>query len=268
MRSRDRGVTVAHPGAATAAAAASLSLALTACSAGATGVDADDADDAAEQQTLTVLAAASLTDVLQQVAADVEADRPGAEVELSFAGSSTIVQQVNEGAPADVIALAGQQSLKPLDDGLADGEPVVFATNSLELVVPADNPAGISSPEDLASDGIRLVVCEEQVPCGSATASLLDRLGIDPPVASYEHDVRATLTKVALGEADVGVVYRTDVAAAGDAVKGVEIPAADNVVSSYPVLALSDSGLATAFVDELTSERGRQHLADAGFGAP
>ncbi len=220
------------------------------------------------EQTLTVLAAASLTDVFELVAADFEADHPGVTVEQSFAASSTIVQQVNEGAPADVVALAGQSSLEPLEQDRRATEPVVFTTNTLELAVPADNPASVGGPDDLTADGIRLVVCQPEVPCGAATQTLFQQLGISPQVASFEPDVRATLSKVALGEADVGVVYRTDVAAAGNRVVGVEIPPADNVVNSYPILAVSDSPLAQQFIDEVTSGRGQQHLADAGFVAP
>lgn len=248
---------------ATTCVVAVLTLSLAAC--GAT----DPAEGGGPgEQTLTVLAAASLTAVFGQVADDFEADHPGARVEQSFAASSTIVQQVNEGAPADVIALAGMSSLGPLAEEHRIGEVHEFTTNSLQLAVPPDNPAGISGVEDLTGDGIRLVVCAEQAPCGAAAAALFQHLGITPTVASLEHDARATLTKVELGEADVGVVYRTDVIEAGDRVLGVDIPDDVNVVNSYPVLAVSDSPLASAFVDEVLSERGQQHLTDAGFVAP
>lgn len=234
-------------------------LALSACSGDAGG---------AQEQTLTVLAAASLTDVLSLVADDVETDHPGATVELSFAASSTIVQQVSEGAPADVIALAGPGPLEQLPAELRLGDPVTFTTNSLELAVPPDNPAGITGVEGLTDEGIRLVLCQPQVPCGEATTALLGRLGIEPTVASEERDARATLTKVELGEADVGIVYRTDVAAAGERVLGIEIPDAVNVTTDYPILAISDHELAAVFVEEVLSERGQRHLTDAGFVAP
>ncbi|WP_131105693.1 molybdate ABC transporter substrate-binding protein [Ornithinimicrobium sufpigmenti] len=232
------------------------------------GCSAEGPADSPGPQTLTVLAAASLTDAFRLVADDFEADHPGVSVEQSFAASSTIVQQVNEGAPADVIALAGMSSLEPLAEEHRVGEVHEFTSNSLQLAVPPDNPAGINGVDDLTDDGIRLVVCAEQVPCGAATATLFETLGIDPAVASLEHDVRATLTKVELGEADVGIVYRTDVATAGDRVLGVEIPDDVNAVNSYPILAVSDAPLAQAFVGEVLSERGQQHLTDAGFVAP
>lgn len=225
-------------------------------------------DQPPEHQTLTVLAAASLTDVFELIAEDVQADHPGLSVVQSFAASSTIVQQVNEGAPADVVALAGMGSLDALGTADEHGDVARFTTNSLQLAVPPDNPAGITGPDDLAQDGVRLVVCEEQVPCGTATAALFETLGISPTIASYEQDVRATLTKVELGEADVGIVYRTDVSEAGGRVLGVDIPDDVNVVNTYPMLAVSAHPLAQAFVDEVMSERGQQHLADAGFVAP
>lgn len=241
-------------------AAVAAALALTACSGAGAGED--------EGRTLTVLAAASLTDVLSLVAADVEADHPGSTVELSFAASSTIVQQVAEGAPADVLALAGPGPLDQLPAELRRSEPVVFTTNSLSLAVPPDNPAGVTGVEDLTSQGLRLVVCQPQVPCGAATSALLSGLGIDPAVSSQERDARATITKVELGEADVGIVYRTDVAAAGDRVLGIDIPESVNVTTGYPILAVSDHELAAAFIQEVLSGRGQQHLADAGFVAP
>ena len=252
-------------------AAAPLAALMVLAACGETGDAAGGAADSqgeSTEQTLTILAAASLSDVFELIADDLEADHPGLRVEQSFAASSTIVAQVNEGAPADVIALAGMTSLEPLGQEHRVGEVVEFTTNSLQLAVPPDNPAGIEGVEDLAADGIRLVVCAEQVPCGAATATLFETLGIDPPVASYERDVRATLTKVELGEADVGVVYRTDVAAAADRVRGIDIPDDVNVINTYPVLAVSDADLAQAFIDELMSGRGQQHLADAGFVAP
>lgn len=218
--------------------------------------------------TVTVLAAASLTDVLTLVEDDFESANEGVDVRISFAASSTIVQQVNGGAPADVIALADQSSLEPLDQELMVGEPVVFITNSLQLSVPPDNPGEVGALADLASPDLSVVVCAEQVPCGNATASLFERQGLTPNVVSFEPDVRATLSKVELGEADVGVVYRTDVTAAGDRVQGIEIPEDQNVINSYPVVAVSDADLGHRFIDFLLSEGGQERLTDAGFVAP
>lgn len=251
-----------------------LPLMLAACGGNGDSNDADDTEagtsgsGSGDEKVLTVLAAASLTDVFELIADDFEADHDGVTVEQSFAASSTIVQQVNEGAPGDVIALAGMKSLEPLAEEHRVGEVNEFTTNSLQLAVPPDNPAGVQGVGNLTDDGIRLVVCEEQVPCGTATATLFEALGIDPEVSSYEQDVRATLTKVELGEADVGIVYRTDVTEAGDRVQGIDIPDDVNVINTYPILTVSDHSLAQAFVDEVMSERGQKHLADAGFVAP
>jgi molybdate transport system substrate-binding protein len=148
------------------------------------------------------------------------------------------------------------------------GEPVVFITNSLQLAVPPDNPGEVGALADLASLDLSVVVCAEQVPCGNATASLFEQQGLTPNVVSFEPDVRATLSKVALGEADVGVVYRTDVTAAGDRVQGIEIPEDQNVINSYPVVAVSDADLGHRFIDFVLSEGGQGPLRDAGFVAP
>ncbi len=243
---------------------AAASLTLAACTRDA--AQPDNADEPQDALTLTVLAASSLTDVLEPVVDSFEGDHPGLSVRTSFAASSTVVQQVNEGAPADVVALAGESSLEPLEQDRRHGPVSLFATNQLQIAVPVDNPAGIEGLDDLRADGLTLVVCAEQVPCGQATERLFAQEGLQPDVASYESDVRATLTKVELGEADAGLVYRTDVAAAGDRVAGVEIPEERNVVNRYPALAVSDRELAQSFVDHLLSDRVQARLVDAGFG--
>ncbi|WP_299519145.1 molybdate ABC transporter substrate-binding protein [uncultured Serinicoccus sp.] len=243
---------------------AAASLTLTACTRDA--AQPDNADEPQDGLTLTVLAASSLTDVLEPVVDSFEGDHPGLTVRAGFSASSTIVQQVNEGAPADVVALAGEASLEPLEDGRRSGPVTLFATNQLEIAVPVDNPAGVDDLDDLAADGLTLVVCAEQVPCGQATERLFAQEGLQPDVASYESDVRATLTKVELGEADAGLVYRTDVEAAADRVAGVEIPEDRNVVNRYPAVAVSDRELAQDFVDHLLSEHVQARLVEAGFG--
>ena len=242
-------------------------LTLAALSLGACAAGQDSAGQPAEALTLTVLAAASLTDVLEPIADGFEGDHPGVDVELSFAASSTVVQQVNEGAGADVVALAGESSLEPLADEHRHGDVTIFATNQLEIAVPVDNPGAVESLDDLTQDGLTVVACAEQVPCGQAAATLLERQDITVQIASYEPDVRATLTKVELGEADAGLVYRTDVAAAADRVRGVAIPEERNVVNHYPAVAVSEQELARSFVDHLLSDTSQRTLTDAGFGA-
>lgn len=221
---------------------------------------------------LTVLAAASLTDVLEEVADLVRAEHPDLQVDLGFAASSTVVQQVDQGAPADVVVLAGPEPLAMVDPDLVRGDPVVVATNTLALAVPAgpDDPGTgpVSTVEDLARDGIRLVVCRPEAPCGRAAETLLADLGVAPRIASYEPDARATLTKVELGEADAGLVWRTDVLAADGRVREVPLPEGAEVTNDYPLAVVSDDPAAAWFVEAITSEDGRRLLADAGFGLP
>lgn len=214
---------------------------------------------------LTVLAASSLTDVLGPVLDGLPED---VQVEVSYTASSTIVQQVRAGAPADVVVLAGTEPLAALPEELVVSGPEVLATNSLQIAVPPANPAGVTGPADLAGPGLTLVLCQEQVPCGAAARTFLDRAGLDPAVASYEPDVRAALARVEQGEADAAVVYRTDVLAAGDRVRGVAVPADLGVTTSYPVLVVSDHPRAPEVVATLLSDRARRLLSDAGFGVP
>lgn len=243
-------------------------LVLTGC----TGVADGSTTGSTAESSLTVLAAASLTDVLELVVADLEADLPGLTIATSYAASSTIVAQVNEGAPADVIVLAGTGPLEHLlptagSSGQELSEPTIVAVNALVLAVPPDNPGDVHGAGDLATPGLRLLACQPGVPCGDAAATVLAQVP-GAQVSSFEPDVRAVLAKVRLGEADVGLVYRTDVAAAGDDVLGIELPAELAVTTRYPALALTDDPLARAVLTELTSDRGRAHLLDAGFTLP
>ncbi|MEV7428145.1 molybdate ABC transporter substrate-binding protein [Nocardioides sp. NPDC092400] len=220
---------------------------------------------------LRVFAAASLTGTFEQLAADFERQHEGVEVQLSVGGSSDVVAQVQEGAPADVVATADTANMDQLvgDDLTADA-PEVFATNTLQLAVPPGNPAGVDGLDDLGGD-VRLVVCAPAVPCGAAAERLAEAAGVDLEPVSEEQSVTDVLGKVVSGEADAGLVYVTDVRAADDAVEGIEVPEADQVVNDYPVAALADSGepdLAGEFVDLVLGAEGRRVLRDAGFGLP
>ena len=226
--------------------------------------------------TVTVLAAASLTDVFDDLAAQFEAEHPGVDVVLSYGGSSALAAQIVSGSPADVFASANESTMATVTDAsLADG-PVVFATNTLELVVPAGNPGGVTELADLANPDLTIALCDPAVPCGSAAAQLLDAAGVVASVDTLEEDVKAALTKIALGEVDAALVYRTDVTAAGDEVEGIEVPEAADVVNNYPIALLVDAAdaeadaaeAAQAFIDFVLSPVGRQVLQDAGFGAP
>ena len=222
--------------------------------------------------TLTVYAASSLTAPFTELGKEFEADHQGVTVEFSFAGSSDLVAQIQEGAPADVFASADQPTMDKLSAAdLAGSDPVPFATNTLEIVVPADNPAGIRSMQDLESPDVNVVVCAPEVPCGAATQQLAARAGVKLTPVSEEQKVTDVLAKVSSGEADAGLVYVTDVQAAGDAVTGIEVPQAAQVVNVYPIATVAGSHhdtLAGEFVDLVRSDAGQQVLKDAGFGPP
>ncbi|MFC4615065.1 molybdate ABC transporter substrate-binding protein [Cellulomonas algicola] len=230
--------------------------------------------------TLTVFAAASLKGAFDELTADFADAHPGVDVQpTTYDGSSTLATQLVEGARADVFASADETTMGTVDDaGLVEGAPTLFATNTLQIVVPAGNPHGIASLADLAalaSSGGRVVLCAAQVPCGAAARKVLDAAGVALTPASEEQNVTAVLTKVVAGEADAGLVYRTDVLAAGDDVEGIDVDEAADVVNRYPIAVLGtgsrsaqDAEVAQAFVDLVLSDAGQQVLADRGFAAP
>lgn len=235
---------------------------------------------AQEEVTLTVFAAASLTDAFEEIATHFEAAHPGVEVVFNFAGSSDLAAQLAEGAPADVFASANTRQMTAAQDaGRIAGEPRIFARNRLVLIVPADNPAGIESLADLADGGILLVVAAEGVPVRDYTNTMLDNLAADlgedyreavlNNIVSEEANVRQVAAKVALGEADAGIVYRSDVTPDLAAqVIALPIPDEYNTLATYPIAVISDSeqpALAQAFVDEVRSLRGQLILTRWGL---
>lgn len=227
----------------------------------------DDGDE-----RLTVLAAASLTDTFTDLAERFEREHEGVDVVLSFGGSSDLAAQITEGAPSDVFAAADERTMSTVvDAGAAEGDPRAFATNTLQIVVPQGNPAGVASLADLARPGTRTVLCAPQVPCGAASAALLSGSDVTVTPVSEEQSVTDVLGKVRSGEADAGLVYVTDVRTAGDDVEGVEVPEAAQVVNRYPIVTLkdaSDAELAAEFVAFVRGPEGRSVLTRAGFGAP
>ena len=221
--------------------------------------------------TLTVYAAASLAPSFAVLADEFEAAHDGVAVRLSTGGSSDLATQIDQGAPADVFAAADRRVMADLrSHGLVD-RPAVFATNTLRVAVPPDNPAGITSFADLADPDVALVTCAPAVPCGSAAQRLAKRVGVPLRPVSEEQSVTDVLNKVRTGEADAGLVYVTDVTAAEGAVAQVPVPEAAEVVNRYPVATVTETGrpgLAAQFVELLLSERGREVLREHGFGAP
>lgn len=250
-----------------AALVAVMSLGLAAC-----GND-DAVDPRAEpSRTLTVFAAASLTDTFTQLAKSFEEQHEGVTVELSFGGSSSLVAQLQEGAPADVLASADEKNMQlAVDDDLVEGDAVPFATNTLVVVTPPDNPAGVQGLADLARSDVETVVCAPQVPCGAAAEAVEEAAGVTIDPASEEQAVTDVLAKVVSGEADAGLVYVTDAESAGDDVETIEVPEAADVVNTYPVAVLADArqpDLARDWIAFVTGDEGQQVLADAGFGGP
>lgn len=222
--------------------------------------------------TLSVFAAASLKTTFTELASQFEAAHPEVKVSLSFDGSSTLVTQIIQGAPADVFASADSANMTKLSDaGLAAGSPVEFASNVLTLVVPPDNPANITSFADIARDGVKLVICAPQVPCGAASQSDAASAGLTLHPVSEELSVTSVLGKVTSGEADAGLVYVTDARTAGNKVAEIPLDLAKPTVNSYPIAAVESSkntDLAQAFISQVTGAEGQKVLTDAGFGSP
>lgn len=255
------------------AVAVGLTSALAACGTSAPAAPpSSDNSTSPLSGTVTVFAAASLKATFTQLAKDFEAKNPGTKVTLSFAGSSDLVTQISQGAPADVFASADTKNMTKLADAkLLDGTAINFATNVLEIAVPPGNPASISSLADLAKPGVKVVTCASQVPCGAATDTVEKASGITLSPVSEESSVTDVLGKVTSGEADAGLVYVTDVRGAGHKVKGIAFPESDKAVNTYPIATVSSSKnkeLAEAFIESVTSEAGKKVLSDAGFGAP
>lgn len=230
----------------------------------------------AESVTLNISAAASLQRSFDEIAQQFEKDHPGVEITLSYDGSSTLATQIVEGAPVDVFASADERNMQTVvDEGLAS-DPQIFATNTLVIAVPAKNPANVTSLEDLKN--VVTVLCAPEVPCGAASEILLKNAGVEITPASFEQNVTSVLAKVAAGEADAGLVYRTDVVDDDD-VESIEPRGATDVVNKYPIAALSRAtqqrdaqavgarqSTASEFVAYVLSAAGQNVLARHGFG--
>ena len=221
---------------------------------------------------ITIFAAASLTESFKQIGRDFEAANPGSKVIFSFAASSTLATQINQGAPADVFASASPATMKSVTDaGNADGTPTVFVKNQLVIAVPKGNPKGIKTLSDLATPDVKVALCAEQVPCGVAAKTALAAANVSLTPVTLEQDVKAALGKVRLGEVDAALVYRTDAKAAGSDVDGIEFAESARVINDYPIVvikgALNKAG-ATAFVAYVQSDKGRAVLTAAGFQSP
>ncbi|MFF0533143.1 molybdate ABC transporter substrate-binding protein [Nocardia amikacinitolerans] len=247
---------------------------LAAMSGAACGSD-DRSEPAGSQQisgTVTVFAAASLTETFTELGKRFEAAHPGVQVVYSFGASSALAEQINQGAPADVFASAAPKNMQQVrDKGEVTVEPVTFVRNRLEIAVPKGNPGKITGLADFGKTELKLALCAEQVPCGAAAKTVFEAAGITPQPDTREQDVKAVLTKVTLGEVDAALVYRTDVKAAGDKVEGIDFPESTKAVNDYPVAPLAhapNAAAAAAFVEFVTSDQAEQVFDSAGFDTP
>jgi molybdate transport system substrate-binding protein len=251
---------------------AAVALVATACGSGAGSGSTASVPPASAAKTLTVFAAASLTESFGALEKQFKASHAGVDVKLTFAGSSALVQQITQGAKPDVFASADQVNMdKATKAGLIDGQPAVFAKNTLTIAVPKGNPKGIKSFADLARAGVIVVVCAPQVPCGAAEQKVEKNTGVTLKPASQEQDVKSVLAKVQSGDADAGLVYVTDATSAAGKVDKVAFPEAAGVVNDYPIAVVKDApqaALAKEFVGFVLGAAGKQELGKVGFVTP
>jgi molybdate transport system substrate-binding protein len=252
-----------------AALALPLALALAGCGSGAPASSTASAPaSSGGAAQVTVFAAASLTGTFTELGKAFEAAHPGTTVRFNFGSSATLAQQITQGAPADVFAAASPATMKTVTDASLAGTPTTFVRNKLQIAVPAANPAGVKQLKDLTDPKVKVALCAEQVPCGAAAVKALAAAGLQVKPVTLEQDVKATLTKVQLGEVDAALVYKTDVIAAAGKVQGIAFPEADQAVNDYPIATLTDAPAARQFVDLVLSQQGKDVLAKAGFETP
>lgn len=227
-------------------------------------------DGPATNGSVHVLAAASLTEAFTQMGKDFEKAHPDANVTFSFAASSALAQQVNDGAPADVFVSADESNMKKVTDARSAHAPQTIARNRLAILVGKGNPKGITGLSDLGKDGVVFVLCAAEVPCGRFGAAALAKANVTAKPASLEENVKAVVSKVTLGEADAGIVYVTDVKAAGGKTEGVDIDIADDptLEAVYPIAVtkqVKNAAGARAWIDYVLSKDGQATLASFGF---
>jgi molybdate transport system substrate-binding protein len=210
-----------------------------------------------------------LTDSFKALGTAFQVANPQAKIQFNFAGSPTLVTQIEQGAPADVFAAADTTNMNKLKaDGFAAGTPQVFAHNKLAIVVAAGNPKGITGLADIAKPGVIYITAAPTVPAGKYALQILANAGIKVTPKSHETDVKSVVGKIQLGEADAGIVYTTDVIAAGSKVLGVPIPDSVNVIATYPIVTVKgakNANLDDAFIAYVLSAEGQAKLKSFGF---
>jgi molybdate transport system substrate-binding protein len=221
--------------------------------------------------TITVFAAASLMGTFTQLGKQFDAAHPGDTVKFSFGPSSGLATQLTSGAPADVFASAAPANMDTVVTAGDAANPQDFAKNTMEVAVPPNNPAKVKSVNDLAKSSVKVALCQPQVPCGVVAAEVFKNASIKVKPVTLQPDVKSVLTQVELGSVDAGMVYVTDVMAAGSKVKGVQIPSSDNASTLYPIATITNSkhkSIAQSFVAYVLSPAGQQVLTAAGFQTP
>lgn len=222
--------------------------------------------------TVTVFAASSLKKSFDALAEQFRADHPGTTVLLSYDGSSALATQLTSGAPSDVFASADEKNMTTVTDAkLTQDEPTLFASNTLQIAVKPGNPKGLTGLADLAKAEVATVLCAPEVPCGSAAAAALEAAGVTVDAVSEQDNVASVVTQVAEGDADAGLVYKTDVAANTGKIEGIDFPESSEAVNLYPIAALKgaeNAAGAQAFVELVTGTDGQKVLADNGFAQP
>ncbi len=255
----------------TVAGLAAVALAGCSSSGSSSSASSPSPSAAASTGTITVFAAASLMGTFTQLGQQFDAAHPGDTVKFSFGPSSGLATQITSGAPADVFASAAPANMDTVVKAGDAANPQNFAQNTMEVAVPPKNPANVTSVNDLAKSSVKVALCQPQVPCGVVAAEVFTNAGIKVKPVTLQPDVKSVLTQVELGSVDAGMVYVTDVMAAGTKVKGVKISASDNASTLYPIATISDSkhkSVAQAFVDYVLSPAGQKVLTAAGFEKP
>jgi molybdate transport system substrate-binding protein len=251
-------------------AAATLLLPASACGGTGPGAQGANGGSSAPAASITVFAAASLTEAFSQIGDDFQA-RSGAAVTFNFGSSATLASQIVQGAPGDVFAAASPATMKTVTDAQGADSPVDFVSNSLQIAVPAGNPGRITGLADFADESKTIAICAPQVPCGTAAIKVFEAARITAKPDTLEADVKATLAKVAADEVDAALVYRTDVNSEPIDVAGIDFPESAMAVNTYPIAVLTRSKnpeVAQAFVAYVTSPDGQAVLAEAGFAKP
>jgi molybdate transport system substrate-binding protein len=238
---------------------------------GSSSTSASSSPSAASTGTITVFAAASLMGTFTQLGKQFDAAHPGDTVKFSFGPSSGLATQITSGAPADVFASAAPANMDSVVKAGDASNPQDFAKNTMEVATPPKNPGKVTSVNDLAKKSVKVALCQPQVPCGVVAAEVFKNAGIKVKPVTLQPDVKSVLTQVELGSVDAGMVYVTDVMAAGDKVKGVTISDSDNASTLYPIATITDSkhkSIAQSFVAYVLSPAGQQVLTAAGFKQP